>query len=343
MRFLKTKINKNDIAPIGFSIGYFLIFLNPIGLRNEVYPYYVIPLLLMSREKIYIIGVAATIIFAGVVGQYIIEIKRYLLDSIILTIGIVGIYMLNRLDWEQIIKIGKIFKYNIIIIFLIFLLIRAFPSFQDLLGTFFSGRGTNYEFLFQRNGSIAGIAPEPAYASLHVLTMFLFLLRTKMSSLLIELIVIAILLQAKSVYGIFFYILLHIMYPRKETLILSLCFGMIFIFYSDFFINKFERIFTAISSLFELGSLIKLENSYGSQRFTNIVNGLNFYDSEYITGFSLPVIFVQHFGFLALFLGLFIALIAPKYDYLRVFVALILTGPALLISGTIFHIGSKNK
>lgn len=343
MQFFRTKIKKQNIAPVGFAIGYLLIFFNPIGLTNEVYPYYVIPLLLMYRNKILLLSICLVVVFAGAIGQFVLEIERYIIDSMILAMGGAGIFMLNALSVEQLKKIATIFRWNIVLIFLIFLLIRAVPALQDALGNIFSGRGTNYEFLFNRNGSIAGIAPEPAYASLHVLTMFLFLLRAKESNLLIEVMLIGILLQTKSIYGIFFYLLLHILYPRRATWTLSCVGSLILAFYSDFLLDNFGRVYKAITELAELRSLVKLENSFGSERFTNVVNGIAFYGSEYITGFSLPVIFIQQFGFLALFIGLFLVLILPKFDYIRVLLTLFLTGPALLISGSVLKLGRVNK
>ena len=343
MRFFRTKIKRHNIAPVGFAIGYLLIFFNPIGLRNEVYPYYVLPLLLMYRKKVLLLSICLVVVFAGAIGQFVFEIKRYILDAMILAIGGAGIFMLNALSVEQLKKIAKIFRWNIVLIFLIFLLIRAVPAFQDALGNIFSGRGTNYEFLFNRNGSIAGIAPEPAYASLHVLTMFLFLLRAKESNPLIEVLVIGILLQTRSIYGMSFYLLLHILYPRRATWTLLFVGSLILAFYSEFLLDNFARIYKAITELAESRSLIKLENSFGSQRFSNVVDGIAFYGSEYITGFSLPVIFIQQFGVLALFIGLFLVLILPKFDYIRVLLTLFLTGPALLISGSVLKLRRVNK
>lgn len=319
-----------------FALLYTLIFFNPIGLRNEVWPYFIFIFFIYKHSLTpFELFLSLIIPINGVIGHFSGISERYIIDALALECFLLGYVIIRGMTVKELDDASKFFRYALYLIFLIMVLQKIFPLLQDISGMFFSGRGQNAAFLVARNGAVTGIAPEPAYAALHVITIYCFLMITRNATIRDFILTLCLVLLTRSVYGVCYLFLALGFLNHKLFFKCMIGLVLVLILNSKLIVSALPRIYEAILMIATTRDLLMVESHYGSVRFTNIVNSLNIADSNYYTGFSIPVIALQQFGLFFVFFIIITFLVCilnrrSIKNYITGLALLMFTGPSLL-------------
>lgn len=269
-----------------------LMFFNPFGMRNEIYPYWLLFLPLLFKSIPAFIFFLTTLSL-GLFNYLLYPESRAIIDSLSVISTFIGLYSYRSLDGGAKKKLCDVFIVFIILTFIVMIIQKCNPQFHDLILDIFSSRHDLSSFYMKRNGAVTGFSPEPAYgAAMIVGLMIILFLNHRLSNFIYILILIELYLF-RSITGLIYFTYLTLIISLKDFkkflkykyyLVFFLTFSIIF-FRNDFlfFVN---RPLLFINTLFSNGNLIESESIFGSYRLINVVESFKLFNPYYTTGFS---------------------------------------------------------
>lgn len=355
---MTTAISKQGIGIWFLALGTCFLFLNPLNLNHEVFPYFLVALIFLKIDlKVIIIGLV--IMAVSVVWLLKDSTARSMIDAANLVSMLIGASMFDRLKPP-----GKLLVVNIFYVFLVSNFVICFlqfisVDFQVFTDSFFSSdyRPSALQTVRARNGGVTGLGPEPAYTSVLVVGLGMIVSAYKTNKVRVVLIVFGSLLLLKSVSGYLYgFIYLSFFLSRNNRLFLPLLFKLwyvvipaiglfVYIINAHFDWSGFDRMFGRLIQFIvlfvESGSLLQAESQFGSDRLVGIY--LSFYKlilSEYGTGFSPAAALNFLFGTPLISILIAAILISKKgrvISYLIALVFVFIAGPKLF--WPIFYFG----
>ena len=338
-------LNIRYMAIYYFGISTCLIFFNPLGLTNEIYPYFLFSIFFLRSSYLSIILSLIILIF-GMIWFQVIPFSRSLLDSIIIVVMLLGAGIFHMLDFKERQIVLKIFKNFIFFTLLICLAQTLFDPIQAATYDFYTSRSSDAGFEALIGRGVTGLAPEPAYGAAHIigLSMLLATFQKPRFNLLISILIILLLMRSVSgfLYGMLYFSFVTLIYFKLSyknfLIIISLLFFLVIAFTVKFdveeFLLIFKRLFEFAVYVFEYRDLVLAESEFGSSRLVAVFSSFSqifFYD--YSSAFSplsvlnrifaTPIIFIVIVSYL---------LVVNKFyfSYIIPIIFLTVAGPTML-------------
>lgn len=319
--------------------SYCLIFLNPFSLANEVWPYYIIFCFTYSYKAhniFLIIGYAITVSVGMFFNNGIL-----LLDVLQALIIMQTCIYLSTLRASQNDKICFVFERFILVSLVVGIAQFSIDRVQEYTYLFFSGRESFADGLLIDRNVVSLLAPEPAYAAAHLLSMFMFLMYCRRLNLFILLVFVVLMLmtRAVSVWLILPSVIAFAIATKRLRMeyLLGGLFLMIvlLIYFWENLENLFSRLLMFIEYVVAYGSILSAEAELGSVRIGQIVStSFTFFSDEYVKPFSfVGALNITTYSVAALLLMLPICFLTVKAPLVTItgLTILLLTGPALLV------------
>lgn len=350
-RRIQMILRKREIGIWILSLGTCLMFLNPLNLNNEVYPYF---LLAFAFLKIHLrIAVAGLlVIFLGFLWLGGDPNSRSIIDATVLTSMLVGCSLFDCLkDFEKL-KVANIFFVFLLINFIICFIQFLSPEFQSLTNSVITAEYRNnvLDTVRARNGGVTGLAPEPAYGAALVVGLGLIVSAYKPEQWAVPLLVIGSLLLLRSVTG-FFYGSLYLVFvlirhnwsfsyqrPRLGYMLVVILAALIWVSFENLGWARFGeisgRLINFVVLIFEYGSFLEAEATFGSNRISSILYSFSaLIIPDYQTGFSpaAAINFLTGSASATVFLAIFLMFKKGRgLSYLFCLVLLFIAGPKLV-------------
>lgn len=336
--------------------SYCLIFLNPLSLANEVWPYYIIFCFTYSYKAhniFLIIGYAITVSVGLFFNDGIL-----LLDVFQALLVMQTCIYLSTLRESQKDKICQVFERFILISLVVGIAQFSIDRVQEHTYFFFSGRESFADGLLIDRNVVSLLAPEPAYAAAHLLSIFLFLMYCRRFSWLIPFTFVVLMLMTRAVSvwlilpSVIAFAVATNRLPMKYLLVGLFSMIILLIYFWENLEKLFSRLLIFVEYVVAYGSILSAEAELGSVRIGQIVStSFTFFNDEYVKPFSfLGAINITTYSFAVLLLMVPICFLMVKAPLVTIMglTILLLTGPALLaftvasvLLMTLEHVKSK--
>ena len=301
---LTTAISKQRSGIVLLSLGTCFLYLNPLNLNNEVFPYFLLALFFLKIDLSVTIICSAIMLSAGV-WVLIDPAVRAIIDAANIAAMLIGASMFNRLAPSGRLSVVFFFHAFLLLNFAVCLLQLFSEQFQLFTSSFFTSdyRPNVLESVRARNGGVTGLGPEPAYTAVLVVGLGMIVSAYKPEKLSMILLVFATLLLLRSVsgflYGLVYLIFILVINHRATFLsflntrnVLFVAISII-IFLTIGYIEwaRLDQIGSRLIQFFvlllESRDLLQAESQFGSDRLIGIY--LSFSQpilAQYGTGFS---------------------------------------------------------
>jgi hypothetical protein len=342
----------SNIGALLFAICSCLTFFNPLGLNNEVYPYFLIGIFFFRISLTALLAVFL-ILFAGVLWLIFDNSSRSLLDSIILASMVIGMGIFDSLCEYNKMIVVKIFKRFIIFSFIICVMQTIFSPIQDLTYSLFSGRNADLGSMARIGRGVTGLAPEPSYAAAHLVGLSFLVsnyVKPKFYEILIFILLLVLLRSVSGfLYGIIFIGFItfcHFKMSFKNMLIFTISLSIFFMVYFNNYdltevLSIFSRLINFLTLIIEYKDILAAEETFGSARLVAIIGSFSqIFFTDYGTAFSpLSVINILFASSLtSLFLIVFLLRInGISLAYLSALIMCLISGPIML--WPLFYVG----
>ena len=338
-------LSLRDIIIFYFGISTCLIFFNPLGLTNEIFPYFLFSILFLKASYLSILFSIIILIF-GMIWFQVIPFSRSLLDALILSVMLLGTGIFHSLNEQEKLSVLKIFKNFIFFTLFICIFQTLFEPIQAATYDFYTSRSSEAGLEALIGRGVTGLAPEPAYGAAHIIGLSMLMATFQKPSFNVIISVLLILLLMRSVsgflYGILYFgfiTLVYFKFSLKNSLIvfgISILLIIAFVFKFDIneFLLIFKRLFEFAIYIFEYRDIVLAEDEFGSSRLVAVFSSFSeifFFDyssafsplSVVIRIFATPLVYIVILGYL---------LIVNKFylSYLIPIVFLTVAGPTML-------------
>lgn len=318
--------------------SYCFIFFNPLSLSNEIWPYYVVFCFTLSYKLLNLVLILGYIISASI-GFIIVD--GILFNDVLQALIVMQtcIY-LSTLDNSQKDKICKVFEKFILISMAVGAAQFLIDHVQEYTYLFFSGRPSYADGLLLHRKVVSLLAPEPVYAAAHLLSLFLFLIYCRKSSVLICLgiIVLMLMTRAISVWLLLPVVTIFVVATKRLPVFYLLGAILILIIPVIYFQENLEKLFVRLLSfiryVYEDFSILSAEAKLGSVRLGQIVStSFTLFNDHYVKPFSfLGAISITTYsiGIILVVPLIFLLMLSAPIVTLTGIIILLLTGPVLL-------------
>jgi hypothetical protein len=273
------------------------MFLNPLSLRNEIFPYWLLFLPLIFKNIPAFIFCLITLTL-GLVNYFLYTELRSIIDCFSIISTILGLYIYISLNDQEKRSLCNVFIMFIILTFVTMVYQKISPEFHNFTLKLFSSRNDLAFFYIQRNAAVTGFSPEPAYGSALIVGLMLILFLNHKLTNFIYILILTELFLFRSITGILYFIYASLIIfaldfktflKHKLSLLAFIAiFAIFFITDLKVFIN---RPFLFFNTLFTSRDLLEAEKLFGSQRVVNVFDSFKLFNPIYSTGFSPFAVF----------------------------------------------------
>ena len=268
----------NNHAKI-FSLGYCLIFFNPLNLTNEMWPFYAMAFILVNRFIMLHLVILAAYISICLVTSIVYEFLP-LIEILQFSIVIMTCFYVSALKSAEIDIVCNIFKKFLKISLVMGLMQFLVPGVQDLTYDFFSGRMSFADALVNGRKVVTLFSPEPSYSSAHLMGIFTFLLVNRKASKFDIFSFFLLIMMTRALSSLLilpFLIILMIQLKILQVKYFTIGMGILvalLLSYYEAIGSIFYRLLDFIEALILMQSFVGAESQLGSIRILQIVNSV---------------------------------------------------------------------